>query len=73
MTQYKYMLEVSVPTEVKGIGNQKRSNTNIVNRWKQVAASNSLESLLKIKREDMRIIDWETLDILYNASHWYRR
>lgn len=73
MTQYKYMLEVSVPTVVKGIGNVKSSNTNIFNRWKQVAASNCLDSLLEMKRDDMRIIDWDTLDVLYNADSYYRR
>lgn len=73
MTQYKYMLEVSTPTVVKGIGNAKSSNTNIFNRWKQVAASDCLESLLKIKRDDMRIIDWETLDVLHHSSSYYRR
>ena len=72
MTQYKYMMEVSTPTVVKGIGNSTSSNTNIFNRWKQVAASDDLNLLLKHKRDDMRIIDWETLKVIRDASNMYK-
>lgn len=66
----KYMLERKEPKPIRAIGNT-CTYGDISYTWKQVAMSENLESLkaiIGISGGDERIINWETLEVIYRSE-----
>lgn len=66
----KYMLERKEPKPIRAIGNT-CTYGDISYTWKQVAMSENLESLKAIMGKsggDERIINWETLEVIYRSE-----
>ena len=62
-----YMLERKEPKPIRAIGNT-CTYGDISYTWKQVAMSENLESLKAIMGKDERIINWETLEVIYRSE-----
>ena len=58
----KYCLQIKIPYIVKTELTKNRTHQTF--RWKDYALSNSFEELLKIKKDNDRIINYETLEVL---------
>ena len=65
-----YMLERAEAYVVKT--EQLKNRTCQTIRWKQVAMSEDIEALKGIKKDHMRIIDWETLELISDANNLYK-
>lgn len=66
----QYMLEQAYPYFIKGIGNTKEAGCRTW-RWKQVMLCNDLDYLRNIKKKDMRIVDWDTCEVVVKADFRY--
>ena len=62
-----YMLERKEPKPIRAIGNT-CTYGYISFTWKLVAISENLEALKAIMGKDERIINWDTLEVIYKSE-----